>query len=52
MGFAYCDNRHVQYAWPYITTVFSAANYCGNHGNKAAVLLFYEDDMQVYFKVM
>ena len=47
MGFAYTDNRNIDYKFPYITTVFSASNYCGTHGNKAAVMVFYKDDIQV-----
>ena len=47
MAYAYADNRIIDYAWPYVTTVFSASNYCGNHGNRAAVMIFYEDDIQV-----
>ena len=46
VGFTYDNNRVLTYAWPYITTVFSASNYCGNHGNRAAVLVYYEDDIQ------
>ncbi len=48
MGFAYTDNRVDTFTFPYVTTLFSAANYCGSHGNKAALLVFYEDDIQVY----
>ena len=47
VGFAYTDNRIIDYKFPYITTVFSASNYCGTHGNKAAVMVFYNDDIQV-----
>ena len=47
IGYAYINNRILPFVWPYITTVFSASNYCGNHGNKAALLVFYEDDIQV-----
>ena len=48
VGFAYTDNRVDTFTFPYVTTLFSAANYCGSHGNKAALLVFYEDDIQVY----
>ena len=47
VGFAYADNREETFTFPYITTLFSASNYCGTHGNKAALLVFYEDDVQV-----
>ena len=47
MGFAYTDNRVIDYKFPYITTMFSASNYCGTHGNKAGVMVFYNDDIQV-----
>ena len=47
VGFAYPGNRALSYKFPYITTVFSASNYCGTHGNKAAVMVFCQDDVQV-----
>ena len=47
VGFSYTDNRVLTFVWPYVTTVFSASNYCGSHGNRGAVLLFYDDDIQV-----
>ena len=47
VGFAYTDNRVIDYKFPYITTVFTASNYCGTHGNKAAVMIFLKDDIQV-----
>ena len=47
VAFSYLGNRVFSYSWPWVTTVFSASNYCGSHGNKAAVLIFYEDDIQV-----
>lgn len=47
VGYAYAGNRVIEYAWPFVTTVFSASNYCGSHGNRAAVMIFYEDDIQV-----
>ena len=47
VAFAYPGNRLFTYAWPFVTTVFSASNYCSNHGNQAAVLIFYTDDIQV-----
>ena len=47
VGFAYTHNRIIEYKFPYVTTVFSASNYCGTHGNKAAVMVFYKDDIQV-----
>ena len=47
VGFAYADNREETFTFPYITTLFSASNYCGTHGNKAALMVFYEDDVQV-----
>ena len=47
MGFAYTDNRVDNFVFPCVTTLFSAANYCGTHGNKAALMVFYEDDIQV-----
>ena len=47
VGFAYTDNRVIDYKFPYITTVFTASNYCGTHGNKAAVMVFLKDDIQV-----
>ena len=47
VGYAYSDNRMVTFPFPYVTTLFSASNYCGTHGNKAAVMVFYEDSIQV-----
>lgn len=47
VGYSYTDNRILTYVWPYVTTVFSASNYCGSHGNKGAAIIFYEDDIQV-----
>ncbi len=47
VGFAYTDNRKDVFTFPYVTTLFSAANYCGSYGNKAALLVFYQDDIQV-----
>ena len=47
VGYAYANNRIIDYKFPYITTVFSASNYCGTHGNKAAVMVFYKDNIQV-----
>lgn len=35
------------YPFPYVTTVFSASNYCGSYGNKGAVMIFYPDNLQV-----
>jgi len=51
VGFSYMNNRVLSYIWPYVTTVFSASNYCGSHGNRGAVLLFYDDDIQVRLRV-
>ena len=48
VGFDYPDNRMETYPFPLITTLFSASNYCGTHGNKGAVMVFYSDDVQVY----
>ena len=47
MSYAYSDNRSSVFSFPYVTTVFSASNYCGTYGNKAAVMVLYPDDMQV-----
>ena len=47
VGYTYTDNRIIDYKFPYITTVFSASNYCGTHGNKAAVMVFHKDSIQV-----
>ena len=47
VSYAYTDNREVVYPFPYVTTVFSASNYCGSYGNKGAVMIFYPDDIQV-----
>ena len=46
--YAYANNRIIDYKFPYIMTVFSASNYCGTHGNKAAVMVFYQDNIHVH----
>ena len=47
VSYSYTDNREVVFPFPYVTTVFSASNYCGSYGNKGAVMIFYPDDIQV-----
>ena len=45
--YCYTDNREQLYPFPLVTTVFSASNYCGTYTNKAAVMIFLPDDIQV-----
>lgn len=47
VSYSYTDNREVIFPFPYVTTVFSASNYCGSYGNKGAVMIFYPEDIQV-----
>lgn len=47
ISFSYTDNREQLFPFPLVTTVFSAANYCGTYTNKAAVLVFLPDDLQI-----
>ena len=55
MSYAYTDDRVSVFTFPYVTTVFSASNYCGTYGNKAAVVVIVPDELQVgtsiYFTV-
>ena len=48
VSYSYTDNREIVFPFPFVTTVFSASNYCGSYGNKGAVMIFYPDDIQVY----
>ena len=47
ISYEYTDNRKITFTFPYITTVFSAANYCGSYGNKGAVLVFTSNRIEV-----
>lgn len=47
VSYAFTDNRCSVFPFPYVTTVFSASNYCGTYGNKAGVMVLTPDDIQV-----
>jgi serine/threonine-protein phosphatase 2B catalytic subunit len=47
ISFAYSNNRKILFPFPLVTTVFSAANYCGTYTNKGAVLVILNDELQV-----
>ena len=51
VGYTYANNRIIEYKFPYIMTMFSASNYRGTHGNKAAVMVFYQDNIHVHVQV-
>ena len=47
IGYSYTDNRQQLFPFPLVTTVFSAANYCGTYTNKGALLILLPNDVQV-----